>query len=264
MGFRVSQADYLRAKWFPVAVTSGPAYYTIYNGQLVQWSGNGFIPMVAATGAAPDVTHYPQGVVIANNNRTPLYSSTYQAEYITSVQSQTAQAARDFFGVEGMWSKSEPQAMVKVVLIDPTTIIEGDIRNAAMATLPGVVTCTTASSDGLTGAVTGAPDCSAFTASNSMYYGRSGNNTGVYRQGYHTTNTSPTFYTAWPHAWAVGDTYVAINFGLGNQLINLPSVGLWLENSAAMTYGYAAFVEEIKLSTAGNETAIFRFTRQGY
>jgi hypothetical protein len=264
MGFRVSQADYLRAMWFPVAYDSGS--YTLYNGQLVQWSGNGFAPMTNA-GAGPDVTYYPQAVVIANNNRTPLYDSTYHEEYITSVQSGSAQALRDFFGVEGMTGKYEGQAMVKVVLLDPTTLIEGDIRNASLATAPGVVTATTGSAAGITGVVHGNADVSLL-ASNNMYYCRTGLNQGLVRTSYSASRTSPNFYVAWPQAVAIGDTFCVTNFGVGLQKIDLNSTstvtGMWIENSAALTNYFTVFVEELKLGIPGNETAIFRFSRQGY
>jgi hypothetical protein len=259
-GFKIVEGT-PSVKWFPVSCGTAPTSNTVYEGQIVQFATGGVIAL-GAEDAGPVVSKYPFGIVVGTNNRTPLYNTTYNAQYITSVITQATLAARDFAFVEGMFPKSFPQAMAKVALIDPTCVIEGPIRNGGATTAPGVVTCTTASTDGLTSMVHGAADV-ALLANNNMYYCRSGADRGFYNMSYAGSQTTPTFYSPWPYDWTVGDTFVAINFGLGRQKIALDSTSQWINNAGALSNYYLVDVVSMDLTKAGEEKAQFRFSRQG-
>lgn len=261
MGFKIVEGS-PKADWFPVSCYSSPTVNTAYVGQIVSLVYDGVLTPGAA-GAGPDVTSYPFGIVIATNNRTPVFNTTYNAEYVSSCITQATLATRDFAFHEGMTHKGERQAMVKVAILDPTCVIEGPIRNAAIGTAPGVVTCTTASTDGLESMVHGNADV-ALLANNNMYFCRSGANMGIYRKSYAASQTTPTFYSPWPEDWAVGDTFVAANVGIGRQKVDFDAAGMWIENSAALTNYYLVDVLSMNLETAGAEAMQFKFARQGY
>ena len=258
MGFHIVKTDSQNSYWLPVGYPTTTD--TVYVGAIVKWSYNGVVPLGGA-GANPDVTNYPLGIVRALNNRTPAYSSTYNAEYVASVQSQALQLARDWAFQEGMYSKSDPQPLALVDIITPSTVIEGPIRNAAIGTAPGVVTFTTGCAAGITGGVHGNADV-ALLANNNMYYARTGLNRGLCRGSYANSQTTPTFYTAWPYAIAIGDTMVATNVGLGEQKIDFNVENLWVENSAALTNYFSVFVLSMDLREAGKESLQFSFIKQ--
>lgn len=245
--------------WFPVNCGNGPTATTVYNNSVVYNLYDGVKSIIAAV-AKPEITSYPFGVVIANNNRTPLFNSTYNTEYTASVITQADLAARDFFGVEGMWAKSTKQAMVKVALIDRTTILEADLRGATISTAPEVVTCTTGSTDGLTGMVHSTLSWTP-VANNNMFYCRSGANMGSYRMSYAASKTTPTFYSPWPEDWTAGDTFVVVPVGLGQQYLEFyGGLGLWVSSTDDLTEAYAVRVVSMDLSTAGKEKIQFNFT----
>lgn len=260
MAFKVVKNP-VHVGWFPISAGTSPTANTAYIGQIVKWQTGGILPIGAAA-ANPDVTYYPFGVVIGLNDREPVSDSTGQ--YGTAATTQALSIARDCAFQEGMFSKGDSQALALVALIDANTILEGPICNAARATAPGVVTCTTASSDGLSSMVHGSSDVTT-VANNNMYYCRSGANAGLYRMSYAASQTTPTFYNCWPYDWAVGDTFCVTNVGLGRQLLQLDSTAMWVENSAALTsYYYVVTVNSMDLTKAGAETIQFRFTRAGY
>ena len=257
-GFRIVEGSsgVPSRKWFPVSYVGGAAQ-TVYVGQLVKLvDGDGVAPLPNA--AAGPAVIYPFGIITALNKRTPTYDSTYKTNYGISVASQADELARDYFGAEGMTGKGEPALMAKVALIEATSVIEGPVMKTAYGTAPGILTMTTGSAAGLTGFVHNTADSTLVTLNN-MYYCRSGLNAGLYRSSYAGSATTPTFRRAWPYATAIGDTFVASNFGLGRQAIDFNSVGMYIDNGAALTNYYAVDVLSIDLKTAGQETAQFRF-----
>ena len=258
MGFRIVKGE-PHIAWFPVNCGTGPTATTCYNGGIVYNPTEGMKPLIAAV-AKPEVAAYPFGIVIGNNNRTPLYNSTYHAEYIASVITQANQAARDFFGVEGMYPKGEPQAMVHVAILDKSFIIEGPIAGATIDTAPEVVTCDTVSADGLTGMTHNALSWTP-VANNNMFYCRSGANMGNYRMSYAASTTTPTFYNPWPKPWAVGDTFVVVPVGIGRQYLEFyNALGLWVSSVDDLTHAFQVDVISMDLTTAGREKIQFKFT----
>ena len=244
--------------WFPVNCGTGPTATTVYNGQLV-YNPNGGMKTIIAAVAKPEVICYPFGVVIGNNNRTPLFSSTYNAEYISSTITQATSLARDWFGAEGMWAKGDPQAMVHVAMLDRTCILEGPIAGATISTAPEVVTCTTADTDGLTGMVHSTLSWTP-VANNVMFYCRSGANAGFYRSSYAASKTTPTFYSPWPKNWAVGDTFCVVPIAYGRQYAEFyGGVGLWVSSTDDLTEAYQVDVISMDLSVAGKEKVQFKF-----
>jgi len=117
MGFAIVENP-LRTLWAPLNYASGGAATAYLGGLVYSGGGSGVIPLATASGAADTSQKYvPFGVVIGWNDRTPSGTS------VASVQSQAAQNARDFAGVEGMWSKNDQRVFVQVALIGPETVL---------------------------------------------------------------------------------------------------------------------------------------------
>ena len=265
MGFKVVEGS-PKVGWFPASGYNGPTVITYYIGQLVSWLGGGVYPLVAAA-AKPEVTTFPFGVIIGFNTdpSTAVYNSTYQAEQASNVITQAtlnAKAGKVAF-TEGMMGKNEKQLMVKVALIKPDcTILQGPIYNGTNGTAPTAVTCTVADLDGLTGMVHSAADAT-LVANNNIYCCLTGKNRGLYRTSYGiATATTPTFYSPWPYVWAVGDTFAAINFGLGRQYVEFGAagVGMFFSNGDDLAEAYVVNVHSMKLMTSGQEHATFTFS----
>jgi len=261
MGFQVVKNP-VHVGWYPVDYNNVTAQ-TVYVGQFVTLgvadSCSGVKPWAIAGAADTTTDHVPIGIVVGTNNRTPLFdATTYKTEYITAVQSQANQLARDFYGAEGMFGKSDPQALVQVAFLGPQTVIKGQIFNAAYGTAPTVQTVTT-------GSTTGAgytANASEFTpvAYNATFYCRSVANRGLYRVSYDPSTTTKTFYVYWPHDIAVGDTFVGSNMALGTCTAMFDSTGQFIDNSAAVATTNYIYVDvlELNLETAGSEYALFR------
>ena len=260
-GFKIVEGP-MDAKWFNVSASN-----TVMIGQLVKYSPAlmGVAPLAAAADAPQAYANgYPLGVAVAINNRTPLSNSTYSTQYGTGASTQATLLARDYFGVEGMTAKGDPQLQVLVALITlNVSVIEGPIFKTSYGTAPGVVTCTTAGANGIAGMVHGAGDAAAYAIGVNMYYGRSGNNTGLYRSSNAASTTTPTFELGpWPYGWVVGDTFAMINFGVGqNQKIQTDAYSMFIDNAANTTGGahFMATVLSMDLTKPGQETAQFRF-----
>jgi hypothetical protein len=252
----------------PVDYQGGTGARTLYVGELVRAgkatkAEQGVLALGAATGAS-DTTgkNIPFGVVIGHNNRTPVYSSTYNTEYTASVQTAAAQVARDYIGAEGTWSKGDPQAMVQIAILDHQTVIKGKIFNSSWGTAPteAVVTAWTAGGAGFTCGTTGFD----FTpvAYNATIQCRSGANLGIQRVPYDTNagTGARTFYIYWPYDNAVGTKFVGVNIARGTCRAQFDSLSLFIDNSAALTTNYYLIdVFDISLSTAAEEYGVFRF-----
>jgi hypothetical protein len=75
---------------------------------------------------------------------------------------------------------------------------------------------------------------------------------------YETSTTNPTFYTAWPYATAIGDTFVQVQTALGRNIIQFDATSSFMDNAASTNY-YGVDVLSIDLAVAGKETVTFRF-----
>jgi len=242
----------------PINCGNGPTATTVYHGQIVYNPYDGVKTIIAAV-AKPEIVCYPLGIVLGGNNRTPLFNSTYNANYISSVITQANLLAREFFGVEGMYSKGEPQAMAKIAVLDRSCVIEGPIAGTTVSTAPEVVTCDAVDTDGLTGMTHSALSWTP-TANNNMFYCRSGKNMGLYRMSYAASTTTPTFYSPWPYSWVVGDTFAVVPVGIGRQYLEFyGGLGLWVSSTDDLTHAYAVEVIKLDLSVAGRETIQFKF-----
>ena len=258
MGFHVVQGS-PQSIWARVDGTD-----TLYAGQLVTGSSDGVLPMTAATGDA-DTTGkaVPFGVVVGNNNRTPLFNTTYDAEYITAVVAQADQLAREGALVEGVTPKRETTAMVEIDLIDPTTYLYGPIYNAAYGTAPTVQTISVAQSDGMITPETWSnADATAFTADESTIHMRTGLNKGLQRIGVNTSRTAPAVTHAFPYDNTTSDTGLQVPIReIGTAKVQFDGESTYID-AAGIDYSSAFYVIEViklDLQVASKEHCVFRF-----
>jgi len=264
MGFEVAQIHQLQTAWYPVAEG-----LTVYNGALVEANVAadlfGLQVLTPASGVWDTSNRsVPFGIVLGNNNKTPVYSATYQAEYITATAAGSSHGdTTEFVSVEGPWSKGDPIAMVKVALIDATTIIKGPIYNAAVGVAPTELEIQAGggNTSGLAG-TTDAADAATVDQFSTIYF-RSGNNMGVYRR---TTATASTTVHTWtratPYDNVAGDKCVVTNLNaFGTSRMQTDATGCWIEASAAVTTHYfQVHVIRLDLSVAGKEYCEFKFS----
>jgi hypothetical protein len=251
--------------WFPVDITSAT---NLYVGQLVQKSTgamNGVGPLAAASGAY-DVTGDQQilGVVLGTNNYplTELFNATY-GQYISGVAAQAGQKAIQKLGNGGMFAKGDPQPLVQIAIIDPTTWLEGNICYTTFGTPPTLLTVTTGDTTGA-GCTTNACDVATVANLATMHF-RTGANAGIYRVVKSASTTTHTFDNYFPFAIAVGDTAVIVPFVQGESYANINETAGYLgvcfrsDKTAATNY-FGIIVKELDLKEAGKEKVIFRFS----
>lgn len=254
--FDVVKSSELQTIWLPVA--NGQ---TIYVGQLVQKSSSGdyLSTFGSASGAS---TNKPLGVVVATNNKEPLYSSQYKTHYITGVQTQAAQLARKWQGAQGMWALGDPIPLVQVKLIGPQTQIKASLFWGSFGTALSTFNPAENNSSGNT--LKRAEGSKSSVDYNTIFYCRQGANKGIYRVVTTSSNssnvTTHNFNTYWPYPISTSDVFVQANICLGVSKIQIDSLGLFID--ASQTYSsnyYTVIVEEINLEEAGKEYAIIRF-----
>lgn len=254
MGFRLLDPC-PRTLWMPIDGTD-----TLYVGQLVYHTGDGLANLGQASGAADTSgKKVPFGIVIGNNDAVPTYDSTYLGHSISGLQTQAGLVARSPEGVEGPWSKGDHMPFVNVALIEPHSVIEGPLYNAALGTAPTVVTVTTGSATGL-GFTSGACDFTP-VADLCTSYCRSGANAGLYRISDDTSTTVETNDTPFDNDIAVGDTFVRVplRFG-GESYVQTDSEALYFDVSASPATNYWVIrVIKLDLRNAGHETVQFQF-----
>lgn len=267
MSFQIAEGEGRRF-W---AATDGSSTY--YLGQIVAYNSaanasvNGtVVPLAAASGAA-DTTQLQlvAGVVVGFSDRTPAYDATTGLQSRAGVVTQAAQLARDWANNEGMYSKGDPQLLVEVAEILPTTILRGSIFNAAYGTAITLLTVSASTdTDGMVSAnVT--TNATQFTnvASCGTIYCKTGTNMGLYRVSADTSTTAPQVTTAFPYDVAVGDTFVRVPFKQGLSTIAIPAGGLYVNAGAnpvvAGTNLFSVIIYKLDLSKAGEETVEFKF-----
>jgi hypothetical protein len=262
MGFSVVQGS-PQTIWVPVAPGD-----TIYNGSIVTVDTaspqEGVLPLPVAAGASNTTNKdIPFGVVLSNNNIAGAGETSITEVAAGSIHGSTTK----YQGVEGVWSKGDPRAMVEVALIDPSTVLRAPIYNAAYGTAPTVVTVQ--SGGGNTSGVAGTTDAAdvATVAQFSTIYFRSGANMGAYRRLDSASDTTHTWDAAVKEDVAVGDTAVVIN-GLntyGVSRMQIDAEARYVECSAALTSDYFIVnVLRLDLSTAGNEYVEFQFNADNF
>lgn len=247
---------------------AGDGSSTYYIGQLVSLVAAGkahtpgtVVPLAVPAGAA-DATNFqiPFGVVVGFNKRTTTRNSTYGL-YDGGVLTQALQLARDWVLNEGMYSKGDPQVLLKVAEILPSTVLEGPIYNAAYGTAPTVVadTAGTDTTGYTTAGTTGACDFTP-VANLATIYCRSGANKGLYRTTNDTTNTAPDVTVAFPYDVVLGDTFVRVPLKQGFSHMYIGGPGMYIDCSQLdATNAFHTVVYKLDLREASKETATFRF-----
>jgi hypothetical protein len=240
---------------------------TLYVGQLVMHGDNarantGCEPLGVASGTSDKTgLNLPFGIILGNNNRTPVYDTTYLCNSIVGVTTQAAIAARDWIGAEGPHAKGDGAAKVEIAIVDPSTVIEGKCFD----TTYGTVLETDTDSDGTdtTGYTTaGLTSAVSFTpvARRATFYCRAGANQGIYRVRIDASTTAPQVETAFPYDVASGDTFVAVPFTIGYSRMQFDAESMFIDCNAAINGSwYDVYVHKIDLETSGREVAQFRF-----
>jgi len=257
--FSIAHIDQLQTIWAPIVDSD-----TVYVGSLLVVSDEGVKPLPVASGAA-DTTNKNVifGICVGTNNRTPVYNTTYMAEYITDATPLAS--TTEFAGVEGPWNKYNHCAMACVAIVDPSTVIRGDIFDGATGTAMTVATVTigAAAAKSCTCDGIGFPPA---TTKMSKGYGtvhfRSGGNKGSYRILDSNASKALTWDKALYTRCVAGDTLVAVN---GLRPIGLSQMQIGTEagyidgGTDASTNYFSVTVHRLDLRTAGKEFCEFRF-----
>ena len=244
---------------------------TYYIGQLQSYiaaskaaTPGTIVPLAVPAGAA-DATNFqiPAGIAVGFNSR--VQTSNSGGQYSTAVVSSANQLARDWMFQEGMYVKGDPQLLIQLAEILPETIIEGDIRNAAIGTAPTLLTVSASTdADGMiSGNVT--TNATQFTpiANKGTIYCRSGRNAGLYRVTVDTSTTVPQVTTAFPYNVVAGDTFVRVPFKQGFSAVyigyTVPGMAVDSAIEAAAATNFHVMIYKMDLSVALKETVQFRF-----
>lgn len=261
-GFSIAEGT-ARTYW---CATDGSSTY--YMNQLVSFSAAskaatpGTVVPLAVPAGVFDTTNFQTiaGIVVGFSEGAPKYG--IYGQYAAGVVTQADQLARSNYNAGmGMYLPKDPQLLVLVAEITPSTVIRGCICENG-GTAPTVVTDTGgADSTGYTTAgTTGA--CSFTPVANTCsIYCRTGANAGLIRTTNDTSTTAPDVTVAFPYDVASGDTFVRLSLKQGLSLIYISGPGLYIDNtsSGGTTNYFGAFVYNIKADEAGKEYAEFRF-----
>lgn len=211
----------------------------------------------------------PMGVVIGHNltAENSTFNSTAMADQITGT---TAGAILDsttnYVSVEGPWGKADKRAMAKIQLIGPSTLLRAPLKNDAPGTAPSLLTCTTADANGLS-VTTNATDVAPVAALTTIYC-RTGLNAGIYRSLYTTSTTVHVTEEEWPHAIAVGDTFVTVPLRThGRSYIRCgdETYCTYINVSETPATNYDVIhVVRLDLSVAGSEYVDFYFDARSF
>lgn len=258
--FSIAHVDQLQTVWAPIVDSD-----TCYVGGLLMASDEGLKPLTTATGAA-DTTNkaIPYGICVGTNNYTPSFDSTYKTDKITDATPLAS--TTEFVGVEGPWHKNGHMAMVKVALIDPSTVIRGDIFDGATGTAMTVATVAAAGAAAATSCTCDGLGFPAATTKISKTYAtiyfRSGNNTGAYRILDSTSSLALTWDKPLFAAVAANSTLVGVNGlrpnGLSQMQIGGEATYINGGTDASTNY-FSVTVARLDMRTAGKEFAEFRF-----
>lgn len=254
--------------WAPITDSD-----TLYVGQLVKFYGNeGLQPLGAPSGGA-DTTNKSvvYGIVIGTNRYVPSHDTTYNTEKVTDATPSGNTV--ELVNVEGVWSKHDKVFMVQVAVIDPSTVIRGDLRNGSIST--NLSARTVAASKGHNAQCTLDSGCGiarlykpndadvgvTATFSGTVYF-RSGNAMGNYR----LLDLASSIHMKWdkPLAKAAShDDTVVVAPGLppvgwGHMLTDSESMYVDVSSDNS-TNNWIVMVHKLDLREAGNEHVDFRF-----
>jgi hypothetical protein len=262
MPISVAHPKDLQTRW--ITVNDG---VTVYVGSLIAL--NTSAPLHGATvlpdsaGVANNTNKdVPFGVVIGTNRKEPLFSTTYNTEYITApAAADPHDGASIEYAMDGQ--PGDPVSRVKIALIDSTTVLRAPIFNGAVGTGPTVGTVTTGSTDGL-GCTTTAVQTATVVGLSTIYI-RSGANRGAQRIATSASTTVHTWTPAVKSDIAVGDTLVSVplrDWGLSTIMfddVSMTFIDMADAPDLAMTDRFLIQVVRLDLSVAGSEYAEFRF-----
>ena len=246
---------------------------TIYVGSLVSIDQSaldeGFIVRPVAAGASNTTNKdMPYGICIGTNRRNPVFSSTYNAEYITDPGVTGVRAdTTEYVGVEGPYGKGSGLAMVKIALITKDTVLRAPIRDGAIGSRISLLTSSAGNANGLT-VTTGACDFTP-VANLCTIYARTGVNAGQYR----ITDDTSTTVAAWDREMlvttvATGETYVRVPLrpqGVSYVTIGDGTVASFVSAASTPATDYDIIhVVRLDLREAGNEYVEFTFDADAF
>lgn len=249
--------------WVPVAVGA-----TVYVGSIVTLdlsaiaTSEGLVVREQADGAANTTNKdRPYGVVVGTNRKEPLFSSTYNAEYITDEGAAgPATSTVEYVGVEGAWSKGEKRAMIHVALITPNTVLRAPFYNNAVGTAPALLTVSVATSN--VAVTTNACDVAGVAGLGSIHF-RTGPNAGTYRITDDSSDVDATWDIQLPASPTVGDKAVRVGVRTaGTSYVRLgdDTVCSYINTSETAATNYDIIhVVRLDLSVAGREYCEFMF-----
>jgi hypothetical protein len=236
----------------------------LYVGQLVYNDTNeGVAPLGLAAGAGNTTNkRVPFGVVIGTNNASPVYDSTYKVETITDVAPTSNDREHHIPNQEphGMFGRVD---MVKVALIDPTTVLRGPIRErtAGGQTAIGSYAISTAGTTSSTIATNGNSPENVKPSVQSVYF-VDGAAAGEYRVLDSRASTTLRWDKAVHTTTAIGDKVKTANFcrpnGRGNMQTDAESMFIANNSDCSSNY-FAINVIRLDLSEDGNEFVDFQF-----
>lgn len=250
--------------WCPIVDSD-----TAYVGQIVKYQDNeGIEPLSTASGVA-DTTNKSVvfGIVLGTNRYSPLFSSTYNTDYVTDAT--PAGNTVELVGVEGPYSKHDKTFYAQVAIIDPSCVIRGDIRDGSVSTL--IPQRTVAASKGHAGQCTldtgiggrvYKPHSASAAYANGTIYFRSGNAMGQYR----ILDQASSIHLKWDKPLANNASHDDVVVGvlgltpLGRCQMQTDSESLYVDAFAnASTNNWHVIVTKLDLREAGNEHVDFRF-----
>jgi hypothetical protein len=240
---------------------------TYYVGQLVSIVAasaaavtGAVVPLAVPAGAA-DTTNKQIlfGVVKGFNDNPGTANST--GIYSAGVTTSAAQLARTYAGAGGMYAKGDPQPLVEIERIFPTTILRGPIYNATSGTAPTVITDTGgADATGYTSAGTTTSADVALVASLGTIFCRTGANAGLYRTSLNTSATAPRVTVGFPKNVALGDTFLMLPIKQGQSQIYIAGPGMFIDcSNNGSSNSFSVFVTGLSLEIPGQEYAEFSF-----
>ena len=257
MGFEVVHDNPFMI-WAPIVDSD-----VIRVGSIVACQADEGVVPIGAAGGANDTTNklVPYGIVVGTNHTADgeEADTTNSTVQITDVSPHDSVTKR--VGQEGVTPRGDRQAMVKIALITPDTIIKGSIFNGAVGTPPTVATGTSAASaTGVALTSTTAVDSAGVAVLSTIFF-RTGANTGVYRITDDTSTTVMTWDKGTPNDTALGDTYVRVNLrSNGPSRAQFDAEGLYIDAAAAVTADYYGIdVIKLDLSESGKENVYFKF-----
>ena len=210
----------------------------------------------------------PYGVVIGTNEKTSIFDTSHKTDKITQGGATDPHdgATREYVGVEGPWSKGDGNAMVKVAIITPSTILRAPIYNDAVGTAPTELTTTTADTNGLSITTTATSDFTPVAGMNTIYC-RKGANAGIYRRTYNTDTSIHTTYTAFPKDIDSGSVWVTVPVVIGPSYVRFGdnTVCSYINCSETPASHYdIIIVTRLDLREAGKEFAEFYFASEHF